>query len=47
MDTKTAPPLIILSRDDLTALMPFDECVDADADAFRMHAQGRAVLPPP
>src|SRR3954447_26677560 len=43
----TAPPLIVLSREDLTALVPFDEYVDAVADAFRMHAQGRAALPPP
>jgi alanine dehydrogenase len=47
MDLKTAPPLIVLSRDDLTALVPFEEYVDAVTDAFRMHAQGRAVLPPP
>jgi len=43
----TAPPLIVLSGEDLAALVPFDEYVDAVADAFRMHAQGRAVLPPP
>jgi ornithine cyclodeaminase/alanine dehydrogenase-like protein (mu-crystallin family) len=36
-----------LSRQDLTALMPFGEYVAAVADAFRMHAQGRAVLPRP
>src|SRR5882724_4503669 len=41
------PPLIVLSRQDLAALMPFCEYVDAVADAFRMHAEGRAVLPPP
>lgn len=27
--------------------MPFGEYVDAVADAFRMHAEGHAVLPPP
>src|SRR5882724_12318825 len=43
----TAPPLIVLSREDLAALVPFDEYVDAVADGFRMHAQGRAILPPP
>src|SRR5437879_3151 len=43
----TAPRLIVLSREDLAALVPFDEYVDAVADAFRMHAQGRAALPPP
>jgi ornithine cyclodeaminase/alanine dehydrogenase-like protein (mu-crystallin family) len=52
MDTKTAtcltaPPLIVLSREELVALVPFDEYVDAVADAFRMHAQGSAILPPP
>jgi len=43
----TPPSLIVLSREDLAALVPFDEYVDAVADAFRMHAQGRAALPPP
>src|SRR5512140_1226299 len=43
----TTPPLIVLSRHDLAALVPFDEYVDAVAEAFRMHAQGRATLPPP
>lgn len=47
MDTGLPPPLIVLSRQDLTALMPFGEYVDAVADAFRMHAEGRSVLPPP
>jgi len=47
MDTKLPPPLIVLSRHDLAALMAFDEYVDAVADAFRMHAQGRALLPAP
>jgi ornithine cyclodeaminase/alanine dehydrogenase-like protein (mu-crystallin family) len=41
------PPLIVLSRQDLTALMPFGEYVNAVADAFRMHAEGRSVLPSP
>lgn len=40
-------PLLVLSRDDLTALMPFDEYVEAVADAFRLHAQGRVTLPAP
>src|SRR5687767_4019410 len=43
MDT----PLIILSRQDLTALMRFGDYVEAVADAFRMHAEGRAILPVP
>jgi alanine dehydrogenase len=50
MDRTTAvplPPLIVLSGEELAALVPFDEYVDAVADAFRMHAQGRAMLPPP
>src|SRR3954463_137739 len=47
MDAETPPNLIVLSREDLAALVPFDEYVDAVADAFRMHAQGRAALPPP
>src|ERR1044072_5815711 len=47
MDAKPPPALIVLSRQDLTALMPFGEYVDAVADAFRMHAEGRSVLPPP
>lgn len=40
-------PLILLSRRDLAALMPFGAYVDAVADAFRLHAQGRTVLPDP
>jgi alanine dehydrogenase len=39
--------LTILSRGDLAALMPFDAYVEAVADAFRLHAEGRSVLPPP
>ena len=33
------PPLIVLSRQDLTAVMPVSEYVDAVADAFRMDAR--------
>ena len=47
MDARVPPPLIVLSRHDLTALMPFGEYVDAVADAFRMHAEGRSMAPPP
>src|SRR3954452_15565812 len=47
MDVKRASSLIVLSRQDLMALVPFGEYVDAVAEAFRMHAQGRAILPPP
>ena len=39
MDETTPPPLVILSRQDLAALMPFDEYVEAVADAFRMQAR--------
>ena len=47
MDVKVPPSLIVLSKQDLTALMPFGSYVDAVADAFRLHAEGRAVSPPP
>ena len=47
MDETTPPPLIVLSRQDLAALMPFGEYVEAVADAFRMLAEGRAVAPAP
>jgi alanine dehydrogenase len=47
MDETLPPPLIILSGEDLMALMPFGEYVDAVADAFRMQAEGQAVAPPP
>src|SRR5947209_8836942 len=51
MDARTQPrttvnDVTILSRADLSALMRFGDYVDAVADAFRLHAQGRAVLPP-
>ena len=38
--------IIVLSRADLAALMRFGDYVEAVADAFRLHAEGRAVLPP-
>jgi alanine dehydrogenase len=47
VDVKLPPPLIVLSKQELTALMPFGEYVDAVAEAFRMHAEGRSVSPPP
>jgi ornithine cyclodeaminase/alanine dehydrogenase-like protein (mu-crystallin family) len=47
MDMKPSPQLIVLSRDDLTAVMPFSEYVDAVADAFRMQSLGGAALAPP
>src|SRR6476620_6522444 len=47
MDVKLPPPLIVLPKQELTALMPFGEYVDAVADAFRLHAEGRSVSPPP
>lgn len=47
MDARLPPSLIVLSRQDLTTLMPFGEYVEAVAEAFRMHAEGRSTLPPP
>ena len=47
MDVKFPPPLIVLPKLELTALMPFGEYVEAIADAFRMHAEGRSISPPP
>ena len=47
MDETTPPPLVILSRQDLTALMAFGEYVEAVADAFRMQAEGHAIAPAP
>jgi alanine dehydrogenase len=47
MDAKLPPLLFVLSRQDLATLMPFGEYVDAVAGAFRMQAEGHAVLPPP
>lgn len=47
MDVKPSPPLVVLSKQDLTALMPFGAYVDVVADAFRLHAEGRSVSPPP
>ena len=35
--------IILLSRSDIESLMPFGEYVDAVAEAFRLHAEGRAV----
>lgn len=47
MDVTLPPSLILLSRHDLAALMPFGAYVEAVADAFRMHAEGCSTLPPP
>src|SRR2546421_8183049 len=38
--------IMVLSRTDVGALMQFGDYVDAVADAFRLHTEGRAVLPP-
>src|SRR5262249_35238474 len=46
MDTP-APELIVLSRSELAALVPFADYVAAVTGAFRVQAEGRAVLPPP
>jgi ornithine cyclodeaminase/alanine dehydrogenase-like protein (mu-crystallin family) len=45
--SQLSQPIILLSRQDLAALMPFAAYVDAVADAFRLHAQGRTLLPNP
>jgi alanine dehydrogenase len=47
MDPRLPPSLIVLSRHDLAALMPFGEYVEAVADAFRMQVEGRSILPAP
>lgn len=47
MEMTASPSLIVLSKQDLTALMPFGEYVSTVADAFRLHAEGRSVSPPP
>ena len=47
MDETAPPPVVILSRQDLAALMPFGEYVEAVADAFRMQAAGVAIAPAP
>jgi ornithine cyclodeaminase/alanine dehydrogenase-like protein (mu-crystallin family) len=47
MNPTPAPHLVVLSRRDLAALMPFAEYVDAVAEAFGLHAQGRSKLPAP
>jgi alanine dehydrogenase len=39
--------IVVLSGSDLQSLMSFEDYVDAVAEGFRMHAQGRAVSPPP
>jgi ornithine cyclodeaminase/alanine dehydrogenase-like protein (mu-crystallin family) len=44
--SRTIGEVTILSRADVAALMSFGDYVEAVADAFRQHAQGRAVLPP-
>src|SRR3954451_10121096 len=41
-----ANEITVLSRADVAALMQFGDYVDAVADAFRQHTEGRAVLPP-
>src|SRR6476660_1702109 len=38
--------ITILNRADLAALITFGDYVEAVADAFRLHTEGRAVLPP-
>jgi len=38
--------ITILRRADVAALIPFGDYVEAVADAFRLHTEGRSVLPP-
>src|SRR5215212_1241528 len=50
-DAETRPlavmnEITVLSRADVAALMQFGDYVDAVAEAFRLHTEGRAVLPP-
>ena len=45
--SQLSQPIILLSRQDLAALMPFGAYVDAVGDAFRLHAQCRTLLPNP
>src|SRR4051812_34729954 len=47
LQTTLDQSLIVLSRRDLAALMPFAEYVEAVAAAFGLHAQGRALAPAP
>src|ERR1051326_4842823 len=47
LQTSLDQSLIVLSRRDLAALVPFKDYVEAVAAAFRLHAQGRAVAPAP
>jgi ornithine cyclodeaminase/alanine dehydrogenase-like protein (mu-crystallin family) len=44
--SRTIGDVTILSRADVAALMSFGDYVEAVADAFRLHTQGHAVLPP-
>ncbi len=39
------PPVLILTRPDVAALLPVEACVDAVEGAFRAHAEGRALPP--
>ncbi|HZY12400.1 MAG TPA: ornithine cyclodeaminase family protein [Beijerinckiaceae bacterium] len=45
--SQLSQPIILLSRGDLAGLMPFGAYVQSVAEAFRLHAQGRTVLPAP
>src|SRR5256714_14496404 len=52
MNARTQPitminDITVLSRADLAALMRFGDYVEAVAQAFRLHAEGQSVLPPP
>src|SRR5258708_34488803 len=44
--TRMIGDVTMLSRADVAALMSFGDYVEAVADAFRLHTQGRAGLPP-
>ena len=37
--------MFVLSRRDIRELLPLGDCIDAVADAFRLHAEGRTLGP--
>src|SRR5438045_6389014 len=45
--TPTMGGILVLSREDLRSLLAFEDYVEAVSEAFRLHAQGKAVTPPP
>ena len=45
MPTHAGPGTLVLTRDDVRALLSMDDCIDAVEGAFRQHAGGRSILP--